>query len=126
MSDKTILLVEDDEDRVMLAVGLLGLGDRLGWAFLVDFARRADHYSACWAAETILEHDPALGLDLMLHILDHGTTFRVRWGMVEKIAAAAGLPHVWTVDGLAEARLWVEQQRLDPQGWDRLDSRRRP
>jgi hypothetical protein len=105
----------DEEDRVTLAVGLLGLGDRVGWTFLVEFARRADHYSACWAAETILEHDPALGLDLMLHILDHGTTFQVRWGMVERIANAAGLPHVWTADGLAEARLWVEQQRLDPQ-----------
>ena len=101
----------DDDDRAMLAVGLLGLGDRVGWAFLVEFARRADRYSACWAAETILEHDPALGLDLMLHILDHGTTFQVRWGMVEKIAKAAGLPHVWTADGLAEARFWVEQQR---------------
>ncbi|CAN5916184.1 hypothetical protein BH23PLA1_BH23PLA1_16500 [soil metagenome] len=108
----------DDEDRVTLAVGLLGLGDRVGWTFLVEFARRADHYSACWAAETILEHDPALGFDLMLHILDHGTTFQVRWGMVEKIANAAGLPHVWTADGLAEARMWVEQQRLDPQRRD--------
>ncbi len=100
-----------DDDRAMLAVGLLGLGDRVGWTFLVEFAREADHYSACWAAETILEHDPALGLDLMLHILDHGTTFQVRWGMVEKIAKAAGLPHLWTADGLAEARFWVEQQR---------------
>jgi hypothetical protein len=80
----------DDDDRAMLAVGLLGLGDRVGWTFLVEFACEADHYSACWAAETIQEHDPALGLDLMLHILDHGTTFQVRWGMVEKIANAAG------------------------------------
>jgi hypothetical protein len=35
----------------------------------------------------------------------------VRWGMVARIATAAGLPHVWTADGLAEARYWVEQQR---------------
>jgi hypothetical protein len=101
----------DDEDRVMLAVGLLGLGDRVGWTFLVEFAQRADNYSACWAAETVLEHDPALGLELMGSILDHGTTLKVRWGMVERIASAAGLPHVWTADGLAEARCWVEQQR---------------
>jgi hypothetical protein len=101
----------DDDDRVMLAIGLLGLGDRVGWDFLEDLARRADLYAAVSAAETVMEHDPALGLDLMLHILDHGTTFEVRWGMVERIASAAGLPHLWTADGLAEARCWVEQQR---------------
>jgi hypothetical protein len=101
----------DDADRAMLAVGLLGLGDRVGWDFLVDLARRADDYAAVWAAETIMEHDPALGLDLMLHILDHGTTFLVRWGMVERIAKSAGLPHLWTADGLAEARQWIEQRR---------------
>jgi hypothetical protein len=103
----------DDADRAMLAVGLLGLGDRLGWSFLVELSRKADHYSACWAAETIMEHDSALGLDLMLHILDHGATFQVRWGMVERIAKSAGLPHLWTADGLAEARHWVEQRRQD-------------
>jgi hypothetical protein len=102
----------DDEDRAMLAGALLDLGDRSGWSFLVDLVRRADHNSACWAAETIKKHDPALGLDLMLHILDHGTTFKVRWGMVETIAHAADLSHLWTADGLAEARYWVEQQRL--------------
>jgi hypothetical protein len=101
----------DDADRAMLAIGLLGLGDRRGWPFLVRLSRTADHDSACWAAETIMEHDPALGLDLMLHILDHGATFRVRWGMVERIATSAGLPHLWTADGLAEARHWVEQRR---------------
>jgi hypothetical protein len=101
----------DDDDRTMLALGLLGLGDRVGWAFLGDLARRADCQSASWAAETIMEHDPGFGLDLMLHILDHGTSFEVRWGMVQRIARAAGLPHLWTADGLAEARYWVEQQR---------------
>jgi hypothetical protein len=101
----------DDEDRVTLAVGLLGLGDRVGWTFLVELAGRADHYAAVWAAETVMEHDPALGLDLMRQILDHGTTFKVRWGMVERIANAAGLRHVWTADGLAEARCWLEQQK---------------
>jgi hypothetical protein len=101
----------DDADRAMLAVGLLGLGDPVGWDFLVDVARRADDYAAVWAAETVMEHDPALGLDLILHVLDHGKTFEVQWGMVKRIAQAVGLPHVWTVDGLAEARYWVEQQR---------------
>jgi hypothetical protein len=103
----------DDDDRAMLAIGLLGLGDRVGWAFLGSHARRADCYSATWAAETIMEHDPALGLDLLLHILDHGKTFQVRWGMVERIAKSAGLPHLWTADGLVEARLWVEQRSQD-------------
>jgi hypothetical protein len=103
----------DDPDRAMLAVGLLGLGDRVGWAFLVDLARRADDYAAVWAAETVMEHSRALGLELMLHILDHGTTFEVRWGMVERIAQAARLPHVWTEDGIAEARFWVEQRRQE-------------
>jgi hypothetical protein len=101
----------DDADRAMLAVGLLGLGDRVGWDFLVNLARRADDYAAVWAAETVMEHDPALGLDLMLHVLDQGATFQVRWGMVERIAKSAGLPHLWTADGLAEARFWIEQQR---------------
>ena len=103
----------DDDDRTMLAVGLLGLGDRVGWAFLVDLARRADDYAAVWAAETVMEHDPALGLDLMLRVLDQGTTFQVQWGMVERIAQAARLPHVWTEDGLAEARFWVEQRQQE-------------
>jgi hypothetical protein len=101
----------DAADCAMLAVGLLGLGDRVGWDFLVDLARRADDYAAVWAAETVMEHDPALGLDLILQVLDHGKTFEVRWGMVERVAQAAGLPHVWTADGLAEARYWIEQQR---------------
>lgn len=106
----------DDDDRAMLAVGLLGRGDRVGWPFLVDLCRRADDFAACWAAATIREHDPALGLDLIRHILDHGATFEVRWGMAERIAHAASLPHLWTADGLAEARCWVEQQRLALQG----------
>jgi len=101
----------DEDDRAMLAAGLLEMGDRTGWPFLLEVARRADHYSAVWATDMIHKHDPALGLELMLHILDHGATFQVRWGMVERIAKAAGLPHLWTSDGLAEARHWVEQQR---------------
>ena len=101
----------DDDDRTMLAIGLLGVGDRIGWAFLETHARRADRYSANWAAETLMEHDPVSGLDLMLHILNYGKTFQVRWGMVERIAKSAGLPHLWTADGLTEARHWVEQRR---------------
>lgn len=102
----------DDADRAMLAVGLLSRGDRAGRDFLVDLARRADDDAACWAAETIFAHDRPLGLDLMLHVLDRGASFRVRWGMVEKVARLGDLPHLWTADGLAEARHWVEQQRL--------------
>jgi hypothetical protein len=116
----------DDSDRAMLAVGLLNLGDRTGWDFLVDFARRADDYAAVWAAETVMEHDPALGLDLMLQILDHGATFQVRWGMVERIARAAGLPHVWTADGLAEARQWVVQQQERVASGDAVPSLKAP
>jgi hypothetical protein len=101
----------DDDDRAMLAVGLLEAGDRAGWAFLVEHARKADHHSACWVARVVYEHDPASGLELMAHLLDHGASFPVRWGMVEKIAQSADLPHVWTADGLAEARLWVHRQR---------------
>jgi hypothetical protein len=59
----------------------------------------------------------------MLHILDYGATFQVRWGLVERIAKSAGLPHVWTGDGLAEARHWVEQQR---EQLDRPGSRYEP
>jgi hypothetical protein len=128
----------DDDDRAMLAVGLLDLGDRVGWPFLIDLARRADTYSATWAADTIHAREPALGYELMLHILDHGASFQVRWGMAERIAQSAAkssrfrtanglaqggtravtpedggalLHHLWTADGLAEVRYWVEQQR---------------
>src|SRR5262249_47501838 len=100
----------DDDDRALLASGLLGLGDRAGWDFLVSLARRADCYSATWAAETIYKHAPALGLELMATILNRATTDEVRWGMVEKIARKAGLPHVWAAEGLAEARHWVQQE----------------
>jgi hypothetical protein len=104
------LAPHSDDDRVMIAIGLLEYDDRIGWSFLVDHARKAESYSACWAAHVIEGQDRRLGLELAKHILDHGATFEVRWGMVEKIAKSAGLGHTWTVDGLAEARFWIEHQ----------------
>ena len=101
----------DDDDRAMLAGGLLDLGDPRGVPFLESLARRADHpVVAPFAVETIRAHDPARGLELALWVLDHGDPPEVKWGMVERIARAARLPHDWTADGLAEARNWVEQQ----------------
>jgi HEAT repeat protein len=101
----------DDDDRAMLAIGLLGFGNQVGMPFLVDLARRADNQSACWAAETILEQDPSVGLDLILHILDEAKSFEVLWAMVERIARPARLQHLWTADGLAEARNWILQEK---------------
>ena len=85
------------------------LGDRTGWSFLVDLARRADSRSSIWAAATIAEHDRRLGLEQ--HILEEGSPFEVRWGMVERLGQVSGLDHVWTADGLAESCRWVEHQR---------------
>jgi len=94
----------------MIVVGLLELDDRSDWSFLQAHALKADQYSACWAAQAIAGRDRKLGLKIMRHILGHGTGFGVKWGMVEKIVLHAGLGHVWTADGFAEARFWVKQQ----------------
>ena len=98
------------EDRVVLAASLLGLGNERGLTFLEAVARHAEGLEAITAASTIYDHDRVRGLELMAWVLDHAQ-LETSWGLVERISRLANLPHVWTVDGLSEARNWVAQRR---------------
>jgi hypothetical protein len=105
----------DEADRIVLAVALLRRGDRRGWPGLVEIARRADSAWYVVSATHIGFSDPALGLGLMLHILDHGS-LEARRSMVSQIWNFAHLPHAFTADGIHEARLWVEERLRQPGG----------
>lgn len=99
----------------MLAVALTRLGDRRGWPGLVETARRADSAWSVVSATHIGFSDPALGLGLMRHILDHGS-LEAKQAMVSQIWNFAHVPHAFTADGIHEARLWVEERLQQPGG----------
>jgi hypothetical protein len=101
----------DDDDRAMLAAGLLSLGEALGFPFLEGLALRAEGHLATHAAAAIYDHNHARGLELMLHVLDHAATDETQWSMVMRIATRARRPFALTAAGLVEARDWIEQQR---------------
>ena len=105
----------DEEDRAILACELLSLGDDQGVPFLADLARRAEGHTAIHAADTLYDHDPTLGLELMQGILDRASS-ELRLGMAERIAKRAEHPHLWTADALSEARSWVERMRRQLDG----------
>ena len=105
----------DENDRIVLAIALLRLGDRRGWPGLVASARRADSAWSVVSATRIGLSDPTLGLGLMRHILDAGA-LEAKRAMVSQIGNFAHLPHVFTADGIHEARLWVDQRLRQPGG----------
>ncbi len=105
-----------EADRLGLAAALLARGDERGVPVLVDLAWRADGLASVAAAEAIEADDPAAGLELFDRILTAGEPIEVRWALVEHLARRAGLPHVWTADGLAEARSWVAARRAEVAG----------
>ena len=105
------------EGRAVLAASLLGLGDGRGLTFLEAVTRLDERLEAIHAVRTIHDHDRAQGLELMAWVLDHAEPEK-SWSLAERIARLANLPHVWTVDGLAESRNWVAQ-RLEEMGQGR-------
>jgi HEAT repeat protein len=110
----------NEGDRLVLAVALLRLRDRRGWPHLVEAARRADSAWSVMSTTHIATSDPALGLGLMLHILDHGS-LEAKQAMVSQIWNFAHFPHAFTADGIHEARLWVEERLRQPGGPTLLD-----
>jgi hypothetical protein len=100
----------DGEIRLVVAAALLDCGDQRGQALLNDVARHSDGGLSVFAATSIYAVHPREGLAHMLHILDNGN-LESRQSMVNQIWNFARLPHAFTADGLAEARVWVESQR---------------
>lgn len=104
----------DQELRLVIAAALLDLGDDGGKSLLADAARQGAGSWSVFAATSIYLARREEGLEWMLHVLDHGD-LEARQAMVNQIWNFAHLPHAFTADGCAEARLWVEQQ-LSRQG----------
>jgi hypothetical protein len=100
----------EGEPRAVLATALLAQGDERGLGLLEADALRAEGAASVFAATSIFCHRRGRGLELMLHVLDHGN-LEAKRSMVNQIWNFAQLPHAFTADGLSEARLWVEQQR---------------
>lgn len=101
--------VGDDEIRLDVAAALFDLGDPRGRSLLDSVAQRGKGSWSVFAATSVYVVQPRDGLMLMLRILDHGD-LEARQAMVNQIWNFAHLPHAFTVDGLAEARVWVERQ----------------
>jgi len=104
-------------DRVVLSVALLRLGDMRGLPLLETVAEEGRGAWSVTAATWLYYHQPARGLRMMLGILDQGD-MEARQSMVMQISNLTRLPHVFTAEGLAEARSWVKRQMA-------LDRRRR-
>ena len=104
----------DDEIRLVVAAALLDFGDQRGRGLLDSVARSGDGSGSVFAATSIYITQPRDGLTHMLHILDNGS-LEAKQDMVCQIWNFAHLPHAFTADGLAEARVWVEEQLRHPQ-----------
>lgn len=103
----------DREDRIALAMTLSENGNLEARQLLAGIAETAQGEWATACATSIYLVDRPAGLELMAGILDHGD-LEARQPMVSQISTlAGGLPHAYTYDGLAESRLWVEQQLSD-------------
>jgi hypothetical protein len=106
----------DKEDQLVLGRALLRLGDTCALDLMEDAARRAEGSWSVFAATSIAGHDGARGLRLMLWVLDHGDAEALS-SLVMHAWNVARLPHAFTVDGIHETRLWVEQQMNDRKDW---------
>lgn len=96
-------------DRVTLSTALLRLGVLRGIPFLEEVAQEARGAWSVTAATWIYYHQRARGLRLMRDILARGD-LEARQSMVMQIASLTTLPHVFTAEGLSEARDWVRRQ----------------
>ncbi len=96
-------------DRVSLSTALLRLGDMRGVPFLEEVAQEARDACSVTAATWIYYHQRARGLRLIRDILDRGD-LEARQSMVIQVASLTTLPHVFTIEGLSEAKSWVRRQ----------------
>ena len=104
----------DEEDRAVLAVALLRLGDTVGLEFLEDVAKRkriaTGPFSVMAATWIYGVHEPDVGLRLMLDILDRGDLDSKR-SLVNQICFSwLHSPHAFTADAIHEARMWIERK----------------
>ncbi len=103
-----------ENDRSVLAVALLRLGDTRGLAFLEAIARRRTGAWSVMAASWIYGHQREKGVQLMLEILDHGD-LEAKQRMVNQIWNYARIPRAFEAEGFHEARSWVQRQLGSPQ-----------
>ena len=98
-----------ENDRAVLAVALLRLGNTRGIEFLKELARRANDSWSVMAATWIYHHSSTDGLLLMRHIVDNGQ-LEAKQSMVGQVSGLANLPHAYTADGIHEVSFWIDQQ----------------
>jgi HEAT repeat protein len=101
----------DENDKTVLAIALLRLGDTRGLPFLEAVARRAQGPWSVTAAAWIYDHEPREGLQLLLHILERGDDEAKRC-VVNQIWSRSRprIAHPFTSEGLGESRAWIEAQ----------------
>ncbi len=101
----------DEQDRALLAIALLSMGDTRGLKFLDGIATRGSGALSVMAATWIYaEHDADTGLRLMLQLLDNGD-LAAKQSLVNQICYTfMHSPHAFTADGIHEARHWVQRK----------------
>ena len=99
----------DDELRLHVAAALFEMGDRRGHSLLKAVAERADGAISVFAATIVYCKQKSEGLSMMLKILNDGN-LEAKQAMVNQIWNFESLPHAFTADGLAEARVWAKTQ----------------
>lgn len=105
----------DENDRTVLAIALLRLGDTRGLSFLESVARRAQGPWSVTAATWIYDHEPLKGLDLLRHLLDQGDDEAKRY-VVSQIWnwSRPRIAHPFAAEGINEARTWIEERLKSP------------
>jgi hypothetical protein len=93
--------------RLALAAALAGLDDERGLVWLAELALGLGPRSPD-AADRVLDHDVALGLDVAATILERGGP-AVRADLAERIARR--MPDRRPGDQVAAARRWIDQRR---------------
>ena len=105
----------NEQDRAVLAVALLRLGDTVGLSFLKEVGERATGPLSVMAATWIYSvHDTDIGLRLMLDILDRGDLEAKRSLVMQICHSWLHSPHASTADAIHEARLWIERKLESP------------
>jgi HEAT repeat protein len=101
----------NENDKTVLAIALLRLGDTRGLPFLEAVARRAKGRWSVTAASWVRDHDPGKGLELLLYLLDQGDE-EARRSVVNQVWnwSRPQIAHPFTPEGIAEARAWIEER----------------
>lgn len=98
-----------DEDRILLAIALLRLGDAQALPFLEAIAQRAQSPWSVTAAAWIYSLDNRRGLELMLHLLDNGDA-ETKLSATTQVWNWARTANPYTDEGAQQARAWIEKR----------------